>query len=326
MLSSAEALSWYLDGARVGVAFNGQPVLAAVVTGDSDVLYCYANEVERMLREELPAGASVEPVAWHEPLLGTAFAPGTRGVVHEPEVLPELRAARARLLPRELERYRALTREVAAAFTDMLALAVPAETERELAARLSRGIVELGADPLVVLVAGRSRLALRHPLPTGAAIGDTVMVVACARRHGLYANLTRWVRFRDPNPQERDAESRLLEVEADAFDATKPGRELAAMLSDIAAAYPRHGFDPGEWLRHHQGGPTGYAGRDPRATPHTTDLVVDGQPFAWNPTASGVKVEDTVLAAANGIEVLTADPRWPVVDVRGRARPIALQQ
>jgi hypothetical protein len=149
------------------------------------------------------------------------------------------------------------------------------------------------------------------------------MLVVGARRHGLIANLTRWLGELDAS------DARLAEVEADAFAATRPGRELSAVLGDIAASYERHGFEADEWLRHHQGGPTGYAGRDPRATPTASDLVVDGQAFAWNPSAPGAKVEDTVLVSAGAeeaprIEPLTVDPSWPTAVVRGVARPLPL--
>ena len=50
------------------------------------------------------------------------------------------------------------------------------------------------------------------------------------------------------------------------------------------------------------------------------------QAFAWNPTAPGAKVEDTVLVRADGIEVLTVDPRWPTTSVGGLDRPVELDR
>jgi hypothetical protein len=34
-----------------------------------------------------------------------------------------------------------------------------------------------------------------------------------------------------------------------------------------------------------------------------------------------MKIEDTVLVGAAGVEILTEDPRWPTVVVGGRRRP-----
>jgi Xaa-Pro aminopeptidase len=98
---------------------------------------------------------------------------------------------------------------------------------------------------------------------------------------------------------------RIRAVERAYLDATVPGASLADILRTGSAAYAEQGFDADEWTRHHQGGAAGYAGRDPRATPEATDVVQLWQAFAWNPTAPGVKVEDTVVVTPDGVEVLT---------------------
>jgi Xaa-Pro aminopeptidase len=43
--------------------------------------------------------------------------------------------------------------------------------------------------------------------------------------------------------------------------------------------------------------------------------------MAWNPSLPGMKIEDTILRTDDGLEVLTADPAWPTVEVAGRPRP-----
>jgi len=77
------------------------------------------------------------------------------------------------------------------------------------------------------------------------------------------------------------------------------------IFSVIQMAYADNGH-ANEWQLHHQGGSTGYAGREVFATPESTVRVREGQAFAWNPSITGVKSEDTVLCTAGGIEVLTA--------------------
>ena len=249
-------------------------------------------------------------------------APG--GLV-DTELVPELRAARAVLLPAERARYATLGADIARALTATLREARPEHRERTLAGELARAVVAAGAEPVVILVSGAERLAWRHPLPTDAPLGRRAMAVVGARRHGLVVNLTRWVRFGAAHPGETDAAARLLEVEADAFAATRPGRTLAEALADIRDAYPRHGFDAEEWTRHHQGGPTGYLGRDPKATPATLDTIHAGQAFAWNPSAPAAKVEDTVIVDLDGVRVLTVAGDWPTTTVRGLARPTELE-
>lgn len=315
-LTSRESLGWLLDGARVSVPMGGDPVLSAIVGRDFVTLHVYENELSRLVAEELGdlSGIDVRAVPWFEPL------PRDAGL-SETDVAGELRALRAVLLPQELARYRALGADAAAAVTRLLATVRPEHSERDVAALLAREVISIGAEPAVLLVAGEARLGLRHPLPTDAPLGRRAMVVVGARRAGLMANLTRWL---GDEPGAADGAARLAEVEADAFAATRPGRPLCDVLADIAEAYPRYGFHPDEWRRHHQGGPTGYVGRDPRATPTAGDAVADGQVFAWNPTAPRQKTEDTVLIAGGAVEVLTADPEWPVIQVRGILRPLPL--
>jgi len=321
LLTSGPALAWYLDGSRVDVGAGAAPVLTVEADGRDDVVHCAANEVERLITEELPGDVEVRPVPWFTP----PSSAGSPGVLAESAVVAELRAARARLLPGERARYADLGRIAATALTEALSAATPRESENSLASRVGALLLSRGVDVLVLLVAGQERLGLRHPVPGSGPLGRRAMVVVCARRHGLIANVTRWVAFEEPDPAVAEATRAVLEVEADTFAACRPGRTLAGVLLDVQEAYPAHGFAADEWTKHHQGGPTGYVGRDPRATPDAVDLVVDGGAFAWNPTAPGVKVEDTVVLTGGRVEVLTLDPAWPTVSVRGLERPADLR-
>lgn len=315
LLTSHEAVSWYLDGARTHVSLAGPPVLAVLASDAGDTLFVADNEADRLIAEELlPEDAErVIRVPWWTP---PSIAAAEHAAVPEADVAAALRAARARLLPGERGRYRALGRETAEALTDVLGVVDPAESERMVAAEVSAALVTRGIDPLVVLVAGAARQGFRHPLPTAGVLGDRVMVVVCGRKNGLIANATRWIG--EPVDDEP-----LWGVERAFLDASVPGARLSDAFAAGTAAYARFGFDADEWRRHHQGGPTGYAGRDPRATASTDDVIVEHQAFAWNPTAPGVKVEDTMLLAPEGWEVLTVDDRWPSVDYEGLRRPLA---
>lgn len=322
-LTRPETLSWFFDGARTSVPYGGPPVFTATVHRDGTaVVTALENEVDRLAAEEI-GGAEFVRVPWYADL-----AAETAAALRDTDVADELRAARAALLPVERERYAALGRDAAGAMTQVLQHVHPETTEQELAAELARAVLARGADPSVILIAGASRGATQHPLPTAAPIGDRVMAVLTAKRFGLHVSLTRWVRLRGRATEaESAAEAAIREVEADAFAATRPGRELREVLTDIAGSYARHGFGTPErpaWHAHHQGGPTGYLGRDPKVAPDSSARVVAGGAYAWNPWAPHVKIEDTVIIDDDAIEVLSVDPAWPSVDVRGLARPTAL--
>jgi Xaa-Pro aminopeptidase len=166
-------------------------------------------------------------------------------------------------------------------------------------------------------------MRFRHPVPTAAPLGDTAMLVFCGRRHGLYANLTRFVCFRSPSAEERRRRDAVAEVEATAFAESRPGVTLAKVYHALADAYERAGF-AGEVHRHHQGGTTGYLAREAIATPTCETRVEDGTPLAWNPSVAGAKIEDTVLRTRDGIDIVTVDPEWPTFVHDGRRRPDVL--
>ncbi|WP_248758791.1 Xaa-Pro peptidase family protein [Pseudarthrobacter sp. SSS035] len=331
LLTTHTSLAWYLDGSRVHISLAGDPIAALLVDRDGDHLVTFNNEAGRVAAEELPAGVALHAVPWYGNLHEVAAAVGrSSGVgsgtpLAEASVATELRAARQQLLPGESARYAHLCAELAGIMTDVLSTARPDTTEFELVSALAARVVGAGAEPLVLLCNGSSRSDYRHPLATHAPLGRRAMAVVCARRDGLVANITRWVRFDAGTPEERDAESRIAAVEADIFDATVPGALLDHVFGEIKAAYVRHGFGAEQWEQHHQGGPAGYAGRDPRVTAAATDTVVLNQPFTWNPSGPGVKIEDTVQLTESGMKVLTLDDRWPAATVNGLKRPVTLQ-
>lgn len=319
-LSRPETLSWYFDGPRTGVPFGGPPVFSAVVHRNGlATVTALENEIDRLAAEEI-GGAEFRSVPWFEDPAGS----GEPNLLRDVDVAADLRRIRAGLLPAERDRYRALGLDMATAMTRVLRSSHPTMSEHQLASHLLAAVAATGATPSVILVAGESRGYVQHPLPTDAVLGGKAMAVVTGVRFGLHVSITRWVRFRgDETPAERS----LRRVEADIFAATVPGRALREVLADIGEAYAAHGFgtaDRPAWRAHHQGGPTGYLGRDPKATPRDEALVAHGGAFAWNPWVPYAKIEDTIVVDGAGIEVLTVDPEWPTTLVDELARPVAL--
>ena len=307
-------VAWYSGGGR-GHITPETAVVALVVRRDGVEVVTAVNEADRLREEEL-AGLAAEwrVLPWADDL-GAALPSGpTVGTDADVEPL------RRSLLPDEVDRYRAVGRAAAEAMTDAVLSLSPDRTEHAAAAAVGGALLDRGLDPVVLLVAGAGRVAThRHPLPTARPLGELTMLVACARGHGLIANLTRFVSF--GGFRHGETYERLLRVEAAFLAATRPGTRVGDVYAAGAAAYAAHGFPADEADRHHQGGPTGYETRDYLATAASDALVEPWQAFAWNPSVPGLKVEDTVLAAPSGVEVLTVDPRWPVVEVAGVSRP-----
>jgi Xaa-Pro aminopeptidase len=160
----------------------------------------------------------------------------------------------------------------------------------------------------------------RHATAAAEKLGARAMLVFCARRHGLFANLTRFVYFRMPEAEERARDRAVAEVEADGLDGVRPEVTLGAVYDLFRAAYERHGHRGAE-REHHLGGTCGYLSRDALALPGSAMAVPADGAVAFNPSLPGAKIEDTFLVRGQGLEVLTVDPRWPSRSVRGRARP-----
>jgi Xaa-Pro aminopeptidase len=222
---------------------------------------------------------------------------------------------RANLMPEEGERFRKLGQLCAEAIDDAVRAVRPGQTEYEISALLAREADRRGAQAIVNLIATDERVfAIRHPLPTGKEMARYAMLVLCGRRWGLVCSVTRLVHFgRLPDELRRKGEA-VAAVDATFFDSTRPGRTLGQIFERAAAAYAEGGF-PDEWQWHHQGGPAGYEPREYIATPHSQDLVLSGQAYAWNPSIAGTKSEDTVLVTDSGVEVLTAIDGWPMLPV-----------
>jgi Xaa-Pro aminopeptidase len=290
-------------------------------------------EAARLAAEEVPAGLEIWAAPWNDSMARQAFVDGLvtggkvisdRPLSGESPLSPELVAAKRRLLPDELERYRVLGRDAAEAMTEVLHAAAPDWTEWQLAGAGAEALWRRGIEPTLTLVGGEARLPqYRHATATNVPLGSRAMLVFCGRRHGLYANLTRFVYFRNPSAEEETLIEHVARVEAVTLAASTPGVTVGDVYDVVVSAYAELGH-PGEELRHHQGGTTGYLSREVFALPGLRLPIEEYTALAWNPSLPGAKIEDTVVTSRTGIEVLTVDPAWPTVEVDGRPRPDVL--
>ncbi len=326
-------LTWLL-GARVNVPQTLDTACLDVVVDCATTprITVVTNAIESpRLRDTELAGldATWDVVAWwdgRDPRLPRGPTVGSdRPLGDAVPVAGDLALLRRRLTARQRRLLREVCGDAAAAATAAVAGLTPATTEYQAAGLLARELLDRELDPIVLLVGGAPRLdAHRHPLPTGDLLGDRGMLVACARRHGLVASVTRIVSFEPLGSDERDAYERLLNVEQAFLDASRVGARLGDVVAAGTAAYPSQGFDPNEWHRHHQGGFSGFQPREFPASPASDDVVTDGAVLAWNPSGAGWKVEDTTLVEAAGPETLVHDDAWPTVKIGDRLRPDVL--
>lgn len=340
LLRRVSSFSWATCGRRSEISTAVEAGEAALLlTAERRFLLTNNIEAPRLLDEERLAEQGFEPVIhpWHEaePPLSQIFhvrrvgldrpAPGLIGAV---DVSAELARLRSCLTPEEGERFRDLGRLCAQAMDAAARTLTPGQTEHEIAAVLARECVARGVWPIVDLVATDQRVFdLRHPIPTDKKLERYAMLVLCGRRHGLVCSLTRLVHF-GPPPAELAARCHAVaQVDARLIAATRPGAGLADILYAGVSAYRELGF-AGEWELHHQGGAAGYEPRELVATPNVTAAVRSGQVYAWNPSITGTKSEDSILITEGPPEILTAIPGWPTVEIEvsgsGYVRPAIL--
>lgn len=320
-LAGNGAFAWITCGGDNCVSLSSPEGVAAVlVTRDHAFLLAANNELARIVEEEV-AGLPLEPIAWpwHQPAqartgvdrLAAGVVVSDLGQLGLAHVDASFDALRFTLLPPEIERYRRLGQDAAAAVETACEEARPGQREHDVAARVVHACAARGIQPLVVLVAGDRRISqYRHPAPTESTWQHALLVALTGRRMGLHASLTRMVSARPPDAALAARFGAVQRVDAAMLLASRPGATLGDVLARAQVEYADVGF-PSEWELHHQGGLTGYAGRERFAVPGEHHVLREAQVVAWNPSITSVKSEDTVLVTTHGPEVLTATDRWP---------------
>jgi antitoxin VapB len=294
-----------------------------LVTTDRQILITNNIEAPRMDKEEAlttqgwefrvepwyKAGDVVAELT-HNLIIGADLSlPGATNLVDEISHL------RANLTPEEGERFRSLGRLCAQAIESAARSVRPGQSEHAIAGLLSGEAEHRGVQATVNLIATDERIFdYRHPLPTAKKLVRYAMLVLCGRKQGLVCSVTRFVHFGRLSDEIRRKAEAVAHIDAAMIAATRPGRKLGEIFASAIDAYAQQGYAD-EWKLHHQGGPAGYEPREYIATPDSTEQVLAGQVYAWNPSISGTKSEDTVLVGESGNEILTHIPDWPVITV-----------
>jgi len=318
-----ENVAWLTGGAvELRVLTPCETGVASLLVTAAGKRYYFTteNEAPRLHDEEFGA-LDFEPVLfpwWADDtnaaaakLAGGALGSDTPGAGLTPVNLFPLRAA---LSETEIARYRWLGAETAAATVEALNQVEPGMSEYDLEAITAGGLLHRGILPSVYLYAVDDRiLKYKHAVARGARLKQYAMLNLCSRKWGLAISITRFVHFGALPAELGKRFVASAQVNAALLNATRVGATSAQLFAVAQAAYAAQGFS-GEERFHHQGGPTGYGEREWVATPKGTEVVVNNQAFAWNPSIRGGKVEDTVLLRNGVIENLTPTPDLPVIE------------
>jgi len=227
----------------------------------------------------------------------------------------EFSRLRYSLTNEEIRRYEWLGAECGRSMGNICRLIKIGDTENEIAGMLAEDLLAKGIVPTVLLVAADERISkYRHPIPTDKKVKKYVMVVLCGRKWGLVVSLTRLVNFGKISAELRRKHSAAVKVDACFIAGTRPGANISEIFRCAVQAYRTAGFAD-EWKLHHQGGATGYEGRDYKGTFVCKEIVQENQAFAWNPSITGTKSEDTIIAFPKETKVISVVPDWPMISV-----------
>ncbi len=319
-----ENIAWLTGGAVEGIvctsAETGTYSLLVTATGKR-FYFTTENEAPRAHDEEFGA-------LDFEPVLFPWFADDTVGAAARlaggqlgsdtPATglkLVNLYPLRMAMTEPEIARFRWLGAETAAATVEALHQVEPGLSEFDLESITTAGLFRRGILPSVALYAVDERiLNYKHAVPRGWRLKEYAMLNLCARKWGLVVSITRFLHFGALPAQLAASFEVAAQVNAALMNETKVGATSAELFRVAQASFAAAGF-PGEERFHHQGGAAGYGERDWVATPRGTEVVLNNQVFAWNPSIRGGKTEDTVLLHNGVIENLTSTPTLPVIAI-----------
>ncbi len=322
------------------------------VTSAGDACFIGNNIEEiRVIAEELrPYGCEIRRFMWFQDSAAALAEREFTGTLVSDDgslgknVNAQMAYIRSLLTINELEKYRHLGKLAAETVTAAVEGAEAGMAEADIAALLiGEGAKRRCQVPIALIAADRRITKFRHPLPTTAPllpdkmrevlVRGYVMIILSLLREGLVASVTRFKRVGELPDRIPSAYARICGVDTLLHEATEPGKTLGDVFSQCEQAYTAMRFSATEWHNHHQGGTTGYAGRTCKASPQESFPILDtrwekkvrditgidavfGQAFAWNPSAPGVKSEDTFLLMPDGAkEIITRTPALPRVDL-----------
>jgi len=340
LLKRQANFSWMTGGGLnlVGITTE-MGVASLLITGSSKFVVCSNIEAPRMAREERleEQGYAIASFPWHEDsetaMIKKLAGGGKIGcdvAFPEAEVWAEdIARLRYSLTPEEVERYRWLGERVSTGLEKTMMETRRGDKESEVVGRLCGELWKDRIDPITLMSAADDRVAsYRHPIPTERKVEKYLMVSVNARKWGLIVSLTRFLHFGKLPENLRQKYLANVQIDCAFMAATRPGVPAREVLTQGIEAYRVRGF-PDEWKLHHQGGSIGYTGRDYRTNFQTADIIQENQGFTWNPSITGTKSEDTILATRNGPEPITRPMLYPsmALELAGMsfARPAILE-
>lgn len=221
---------------------------------------------------------------------------------------------RVRKAPEEIEAIRAAAALAMDALNEVLPTVRAGQTEMAVAAALELALRSRGSEwhPFPTIVASGPRSALPHAQATTREIvrGELLLLDFGAQLDGYCADLTRTAVIGSrPDDRQREAYAFVLAAQRAALRGIRPG--MTGREADALARDTLRGFGVAQAFRHSLGHGLGLeVHEDPRLaptaeTPLPVDAVVTVEPGVYFEGWGGVRLEDDVVLAPEGPELLS---------------------
>jgi Xaa-Pro dipeptidase len=312
-LDARRDFAWLTCGGQNHILYTTETGVAPIVVSvDDAAVLAPVNEFDRIAAEEVSGlPLRVASLPWSDPGAADREVKRIAGrdglVITAADVADELTQLRSVLARPELARMEWLATVVRSVVDEVVGEVRKQSSEDDIVAG-TLGLFSARAVRVpVVLVASDDRIdRYRHPLPFSRRIERRVMLVVVAERWGLHVALTQFAELDRRSQQLDERALALSDVLAAMRAATAPANTLGDVFTAAQRAYAAAGM-PDEWELHHQGGTIGYQARERIATPGDATVIVPGMAFAWNPSAPGYKLEETLYLDEDGAaRVLTS--------------------
>lgn len=179
-----------------------------------------------------------------------------------------------------------------------------------------KGISHMSFDTMVL---SGPKTASPHGKPGDRKIqkGDLVLFDLGVIYKGYCSDITRTVAFGEPSSKQKEVYETVRKAEQAAVDAVKPGvkaMELDKIARDIIT---EAGY--GEFFTHRLGHGLGISVHEfPSVTGNNEMELIEGmvftiEPGIYDPSITGVRIEDDVVVTKDGVEVLTKYPKELVI-------------
>lgn len=217
----------------------------------------------------------------------------------------------------ELASLRVAVRLADNAFSHILPFLKPGVSESDIALEIEFFMRKMGAEKAAfdIIVASGPRSALPHGRASDKRIaaGEFVTMDFGAVYEGYHSDITRTVVVGKASPRQREIYDLVLAAQRAGLAAAQAGKSCREVDGVARKVIADAGF--GDYFGHGLGHGLGLAiHEEPRLSPMcdielAPNMTVTVEPGVYLPDWGGVRIEDTVVVTANGVEVLTASSK-----------------